>query len=77
MAQRTALITQVQFSASGKTFLPGAEITTEDAKTWPEGTLTRRIENKFVSVVLVDETDAEIADEAEEASEEISKKKGR
>ena len=52
---RTALICNVGFSSFGRTFVPGEEIPTEVAASWPEGTLTNRLRYEFCVYKTLDE----------------------
>jgi hypothetical protein len=54
--KRTALIVALGFTSFGKAYLPGDEVHPSDARHWPEGTLEKRVDGKFIIPTLVDVT---------------------
>jgi hypothetical protein len=70
--KRTALITKIQFSSFGKTFLPNDEVVSEDAEGWPEGTLEKRVANGFIVPTVIEVAEEAASPEPTQQSEEAS-----
>lgn len=58
-----------EFTAFGKTFIPGAAVTAEDVASWPAGTLERRLEGGDIGIGSGLENDAVAASAALAESE--------
>ena len=71
MATKTALVVVEGFSAFGKDYRIKDQIDPEDYGSWPDGTLQRRIENKFAAFRTIQVADTTPA--APSADENIAK----
>jgi len=58
---KASLVCKAGFSAFGKDYRAGQEISIDDTLTWPDGTLARRLNNEFVVWAAAEEAPAPVS----------------